>query len=219
MTDAGAAFDAVAARYDDDPGHVVVAAALVDRVTTGAAVDTVLDVATGTGAAAFAALDRLRPRRVVAVDASAGMIERAAAKASGRDPFGGALDPSGRIAWVVGPAVPAPLPDGCADVVLCASALHFLGAAALADWLRVLVPGGRVAFSVPCATTFAPSAMFAPLVAAGLALPAGEAEAAALATRAGFMDADAARLEPPGERRITFVVAARRPGHASVVPP
>lgn len=206
MTDPGAAFDAVAARYDDDTSHGAIAAALVDGVADGAPVTTVLDVATGTGVAAFAALGRLHPRRVVAVDASAGMIARAVDKAR-------ILDPEGRIRWRVGPAVPAPVPDGEVDVVLCASSLHFLGTAALDDWRRVLVPGGRVAFSLPSAETFAPSPVFTPLVATDLALPRDEAEAAQVATRAGFTGATAGRLTVPGERRrVTFVVSARVTG-------
>jgi arsenite methyltransferase len=206
MTDAAAAFDAVAARYDDDSTHAVIAAALVDGVAAGGPVATVLDVATGTGVAAFAALDRLHPVRVVAVDASAGMIGQALDKAR-------TLDPQGRIHWVVGPAVPAPVPAAGMDVVLCASSLHFLGTAALGDWRRVLVPGGRVAFSLPSAATFAPSPVFAPLVAGDLSLPRDEDEAADVATRAGFAVVTAGRLVVPGERRrVAFVVSARAPG-------
>ena len=133
-----AVFDGTAEHYDDDTFHARVAEALVGPLPSGP--ELVVDVATGTGFAAYAAL-RLKPARVLAVDLSMAMLARAEAKAA-------ALDPDGRIEWRVGPAVPMPAEDHSADVVLCASSLHFLGAVAFTDWLRVLKPGGRLAFSV-----------------------------------------------------------------------
>ncbi|CAM4198168.1 class I SAM-dependent methyltransferase [Kibdelosporangium persicum] len=181
-------FDEIAAGYDDNLYHQVVAEKLVTGVADAPQPGLVLDVATGTGAAAFAALQHLGAREVVAIDLSARMIERAKAKAV-------VQDPSGKITWHVGPAVPAPVPALGTDLVVCSSSLHFLGVEALKDWLRVLRPSGRLAFSIPLAGTFAPSPGFASLVAADIPLPASAEEAAAIALNAGYTDAVAHKLE------------------------
>jgi ubiquinone/menaquinone biosynthesis C-methylase UbiE len=195
-------FDGMAGTYDEDVFHTAVADALVAGLPAGP--ELLLDVAAGTGAAAFASL-RLEPARVLAVDLSPGMIARAEAKAR-------ELDPDRRITWRVGPALPMPAADRSADAVLCASSLHFLGAAALRDWLRVLRPGGRAAFSLPSATTFRPSATFAALVPADLPLPSDEAAASALAVGAGFEDVTVRRLDADGERpRSVFLLHATAP--------
>lgn len=195
-------FDGMAAGYDEEGFHLRVADTLVAGLPEEPGL--VLDVATGTGFAAFAAL-RLRPARVLGVDLSPAMVALARAKAS-------ALDPDGRITWQVGSALPMPVADHSADVVVCASSLHFLGAAALPDWRRVLRPGGRVAFSASRGSTFRPSPRFAALIPDDLPLPADEAEAAALATSAGFVDVTASWFSADGERpRGTFVVQATAP--------
>ncbi len=201
ITKAGV-FDGMAAGYDEDDFHARVADALLAGLPEEPGL--VLDVATGTGFAAFAVL-RLRPARVLGVDLSPAMIARAMAKAP-------ELDPDGRITWQVGSALPMPVPGHSADVVVCASSLHFLGAAALPDWRRVLRPGGRVAFSASRGSTFRPSPRFAALVPGDLSLPADEAEAAALAADAGFVDVTASWFSADGERpRGTFVVQATAP--------
>ena len=106
--------------------------ALLDAagVTAGAYV---LDVGTGTGAAALAAHGR--GARVVAVDADAGMVE--AARARGVD---------ARIAVL--PELP--FPDGEFDAVAGNFVLNHVGRprAALAEVQRVLRPGGRVALTL-----------------------------------------------------------------------
>ncbi|MEC3981849.1 class I SAM-dependent methyltransferase [Amycolatopsis sp. H20-H5] len=207
MNDTTAAdlFDDMAEHYDEDLFHLTVAQALIDGLAGGPAPELVLDVATGTGIAAFAAL-RLAPARIVAVDISPRMITRATVKSAEQDP-------GTRITWRVGPAVPAAAEPASADVVLCASSLHFLGAEALHDWLRVLRPGGRVAFSLPPASAFRPSPAFAALVPAGLKLPDDEKEAAALAAGAGFVAANARRIDATGDRpRAAFLVHATKPG-------
>ena len=191
-------FDEIAGDYDDDLFHQVVAEKLVLGVADAPSPRLVLDVATGTGAAAFAALQHLGARSVEAVDLSPRMIDRARAKAF-------VQDPAGRITWHVGPAVPAPVPVGSTDLVVCASSLHFLGAEALKDWLRVLRPEGRVAFSMPLATTFHPSPAFAALVARDIPLPDTTDEAAAIATSAGYEQVVAQKLEAPGDR-VVFLV-------------
>ncbi|WP_103352996.1 class I SAM-dependent methyltransferase [Amycolatopsis sp. CA-128772] len=194
-------FDGTAEHYDDDTFHASVAEALVSPLPAGP--ELVLDVATGTGFAAYAAL-RLKPARVLAVDVSPAMVARAEAKAA-------AQDPSGVITWRVGPAVPMPAPDGSADVVLCASSLHFLGAVAFADWRRVLKPGGRLAFSIVSGTRFKPGGPFAEFVPGDLSFPTDETEAAALAH--GFIDVSARTFTVDGGDRIrsVFLVHATAP--------
>ncbi|WIY03631.1 class I SAM-dependent methyltransferase [Amycolatopsis mongoliensis] len=198
-----ALFDGTAEHYDEDTFHAQVADALVEPLAPGPQL--VLDVATGTGFAAYAAL-LLKPERVLAVDLSPAMVARATAKAP-------TLDPSGLITWQVGPAVPMPAPDGSADVVLCASSLHFLGAVAFADWLRVLKPGGRLAFSVVSGARFRPSGAFAEFVPRDITFPTDETEAAALASSAGFADASAWTFTVDGGDRVrsVFVVHATAP--------
>ncbi|MFD6067573.1 MULTISPECIES: DUF2203 family protein [Amycolatopsis] len=197
-------FDGIAARYDEDPFHGLVADALVDGLGCTAP-ERVLDVATGTGVAAFAAL-RLEPGEVLAIDISPGMIAQAEAKAATHDP-------GKRITWQVASAVPSPVEDEGADAVLCASSLHFLGSAALRDWLRALRPGGRVGFSLPLASTFRPSEAFAAIVPADLKLPETEDDAAELASDAGFTEVTVKRLDVETEDRVrsVFVVHATRP--------
>ncbi|RZQ60931.1 class I SAM-dependent methyltransferase [Amycolatopsis suaedae] len=197
-SDLAAAFDAAAEHYDDD-SHGRIAERLLDGLPPAG---DVLDVATGTGAAAFAALRLLGARRVVAVDIAPAMIARARERAA-------AGDPGGRIEWWVAPAVPAPVPDASADAVLCASSLHFLGAGALADWLRVLRPGGSVAYTLPGADTFNPSPAFARLVAADLVIPATGEQAAEPAVAAGFTGVRATRAGIGG--RTVYVVHGVRP--------
>nr|WP_042195869.1 class I SAM-dependent methyltransferase [Kibdelosporangium sp. MJ126-NF4]CEL22276.1 methyltransferase, putative [Kibdelosporangium sp. MJ126-NF4]CTQ93058.1 methyltransferase, putative [Kibdelosporangium sp. MJ126-NF4] len=192
-------FDEIAAGYDDDLFHQVVAEKLVNGVADAPKPGLVLDVATGTGAAAFAALQHLGARAVVAIDSSARMIDRAQAKAA-------VQDPSGKITWQVGPAVPAPVPASSVDLVVCASSLHFLGTAALKDWLRVLRPSGRLAFSMPLADTFTPSPAFASLVSADVPLPSCADDAARIAVDAGYSDVIAHRLEVSS--RVVFLVYA-----------
>ncbi|WP_116044103.1 class I SAM-dependent methyltransferase [Amycolatopsis palatopharyngis] len=203
--DAGSLFDDLAPGYDEDRFHESVAEALVQGLIPMTSPPVVLDIATGTGSAAFAALRLLDARGLVGVDISPAMIERARGRAV-------AEDKAGRIDWRIGEAVPAPVPDTSTDVVLCASALHFLGMAALRDWLRVLRPGGRVAFSLPPADTFRPSGAIAELVATDLPLPQDAGQAAGVATAAGFEQATATRLDFAGGRpQAVFLVHASAP--------
>ncbi|MFC3996884.1 class I SAM-dependent methyltransferase [Nocardiopsis sediminis] len=199
-----ALFDDAAARYGD-AFHRLVADRLVGGVDGAVAPRVVLDAATGTGDAAFAVLRRFRPERIVAIDLSPRMVERAVAAAAEHDP-------DGRIEWRTGPAAPAPVADAAVDLVVCASSLHFLGMGALRDWRRVLRPGGRVAFSLPAAATFRPAPAFADLVHADIPIPDDEDAAAAIATAAGFTRARAERLVAGDDRpRTGFLVHATAP--------
>ncbi|WP_409183379.1 class I SAM-dependent methyltransferase [Amycolatopsis sp. VS8301801F10] len=190
-------FDADAAGYDEDTFHPYVAERLIDGLAPKPAL--LVDVAAGTGAAAFSAL-RLEPAAVFAIDLSPTMIEIARAKAADRDP-------DGRITWQVGSAVPLPIGDGEADAVVCASALHFLGPAALADWRRVLRPGGKLAFSMVSAERFKPTGKFAEAVPRDLRVPGTLEEAAALATDAGFSSATAQHVTLDQGDRVRQVFA------------
>jgi ubiquinone/menaquinone biosynthesis C-methylase UbiE len=192
-----------AAGYDADPHHPAIARRLVAGLSPEPAL--LVDVATGTGEAALAAVQDLDARRVVAVDVSGGMLEIARAKAAERDP-------DGRVEWRQAPAVPLELPDGAADALVCASALHLLGPQAPAEWARVLRPGGEAAFSIPVAADFTMSADFAAMVGAAVP-PAADADAAAaIATAAGFSAARVETVERVGadRPRRTFLVWATR---------
>lgn len=154
----------------------------------------VLDVGTGTGTAALAAL--ARGARVCAVDAEAGMV--AAARAAGVE-AGVALLPE------------LPFPDGEFDVVVGNFVVNHVGRprAALAELRRVLKPGGRVALTSWGARRGAGQELFGrAFAAAGAVIPAdlrrldpaedfvrtadGFAE---LLREAGFTDARAGELE------------------------
>lgn len=108
------------------------------RVASG---QRVLDVATGTGLAAEAALGIIGPRgHITATDISEQMAKRA------RERLAGATNVSVRVedAQALG------LPDDDFDAVLCNLGLMFFPdpARGLAEFRRVLRPGGRAAVSV-----------------------------------------------------------------------
>jgi ubiquinone/menaquinone biosynthesis C-methylase UbiE len=188
-------FDSAADTYDDDPHHLLIAQQLVAGLRPTSSAELVVDVATGTGFAALSALEALAPRRVVAIDVSPRMIEKAAAKNS-------------LIEWRVAPAVPLDLPDGVADVVICASALHLIGAIAPPEWRRVLRPGGQAAFSIPVAADFHPSPEFRAALPTDLTVPADEAGAERIARAAGLESVQVTTTRPP---RRTFLVWADAP--------
>lgn len=192
--------------YDEDPHHPRIAQLLIDGLPPAEPPALLVDVATGTGAAAFAALRGLEPQRVLAVDISPSMIEQARRKAAD-------LDPGGIITWQLGPAIPLDLPDAAADVLVCASAMHFLGVAALVEFRRVLRPGGQVAFSIPSGADLQPSPSLRELMPEGLELPHDAAAAARLATDAGFVEVRAVLTPPsaPDRPRRSFLVYAKAP--------
>jgi SAM-dependent methyltransferase len=92
-----------------------------------------VDVGSGTGVLTAAVLEHADPSSVVGVDASAAFLQVA------RDRV---VD--SRVRFEVGDAADLPLPSGTADAVVSGLVLNFLPdrVAALADWRRVLRPGG-----------------------------------------------------------------------------
>lgn len=156
--------------------------------------------------AALSAVRHLRPSRVVALDFSPRMLDRARAKAHRHDP-------ERRIEWRAEPAVPLRIDSGSADVVLCSLSLHFLGHAALAEWRRVLRPGGRIAFSLPCAADFTPSPSFPPLVVDQPVIPFEASQAARTALESGFDHVDVRQCAAVSEDRPrrAFLVWAQAP--------
>jgi len=107
------------------------AEALVERVTPR-----VLDVATGNGRVARALMRQVAfDGAVTALDLSARML------AEGRRECAGWAE---RVHWVFSPADALPFASDTFDAVACLEALEFLpdARAALAEWVRVLRPGG-----------------------------------------------------------------------------
>ncbi len=104
--------------------------------------DVVLDVATGTGLAAVPVARLVGGAgRVVGVDISLGMLDRARA-AVGSEGLG-------NVELVAADAERLDYPAGTFDIVLCMSALPYMTdiPAALRSWRTLLKPGGRLAFN------------------------------------------------------------------------
>src|SRR5579859_986271 len=101
----------------------------------------VLDIATGTGLSAEAALAAVGPTgHVTAADISSAMVEKARARLRAA--------PNASVYVEDGQALP--FPDGSFDAVLCNLGLMFFPdpVRGLSEFRRVLRPGGRVAVSV-----------------------------------------------------------------------
>jgi ubiquinone/menaquinone biosynthesis C-methylase UbiE len=147
----------------------------------------VLDVGTGPGLLARVLLEG-GARRVVGCDGSLPMLQRAAALAQGGGGQKGELSPaaeaptarpasgqalespeaaaggaSERAGWVAGDVRQLPFSDGAFDAAMATNLLFLLSnpAAGLAELVRVVAPGGTVAFlnpsdvmSVPAASAF-----------------------------------------------------------------
>jgi ubiquinone/menaquinone biosynthesis C-methylase UbiE len=92
----------------------------------------IADVGCGTGILTTRIQDELEPQSVYGCDASEGMLERARARSS-------------EVTWFHCCSESLPLPDASLDAVVSSSAFHFFDQpAALAEFDRVLAPGGRL---------------------------------------------------------------------------
>lgn len=160
-----AAYDRYATAYRDWWAPVIAPAALglLDRVEdrlAGAEPRSVVDVGTGSGTLALAALRRWPHAEVTGVDPSQEVMElaRPAASAAGM---------AGRLRLLRGEAEALPLPDGGADLVTSSFAIQLTRsrAAATAEAFRVLGPGGTFA----CLTWETERMDFAPAIAFELA--------------------------------------------------
>lgn len=138
---------AVATAYDswfDMPlGRLVDALewALIERLCRPQAGEVALDVGTGTGH--FALRLVRRGLRVVGYDRSAEMLEVARKKSEAQSLAEG-------IVWRQGQAEQLPFADGSFHLVLCVTALEFVGdrGRALDEMWRVTAPGGRMVVAV-----------------------------------------------------------------------
>ena len=152
-----AAATAMARRYDRRAGRYArhwapvlapAASALLDHVAARIPGDgaglRLLDVGTGTGTLAGAALERWPRLEVVALDSSAGMLAAARRSASRR----GSPDHLARLSWHHGQAATTGLADASLDVVVSSFVLQLVPdrGAALRELWRVLRPGGALGY-------------------------------------------------------------------------
>ena len=199
-------FDARARTWDDDPRRRHLAESIVAALERAVPLRkdmAALDYGAGTGLLTLALAARVR--RVLAVDASAGMLAVLAQKAR-----------AGNVANVGilrADFAHDPLPAGPFDLVASAMTLHHV--ADVADLLRkfhaLLAPGGHVAL----ADLDAEDGTFHAANAPGVHhLGFARGEFAAQLEAAGFADvriADAVRNEKNGRAYSVFLAAARKP--------
>ena len=199
-------FDARARTWDDDPRRVKLAESIfaaLERAVPLRAEWTALDYGAGTGLLALALAARVR--RVLAVDASAGMLAVLAEKARA----GGCANVAGLRADFATDALPA----GPFDLVVSAMTLHHVAdvAGLLRKFFALLAPGGRIAL----ADLDTEDGSFHGPDAPGVHHHGFDR--AALARQlaaAGFIDvrfSDAARSEKNGRVYAVFLAAARKP--------
>lgn len=145
MTEQAERYDRIAEGYARWWGPIIAPASvmvldLVDEAVRGGASD-LLDVGTGTGTVAIAAVRRWPQVRVTAIDASSGMIELARAIADGEL----TRSERSRLDFRVAFADDLPLGDGSMDVAVSSFVLQLVPNRyrALREVRRVLRPGGR----------------------------------------------------------------------------
>lgn len=149
-----ATYDAAADHYDDDilSFWSLHGARTVDRLGLRPG-DLVLDVCCGTGASALPAAERVGPQgRVVAVDLSEGMLDRARAKAES----GGLRN----IVFRAGDMEQLGLPPASFDAVVCVFGIFFVPdmVGQVAELWRMVRPGGRLAVTTWGEGAFEPAA-------------------------------------------------------------
>jgi ubiquinone/menaquinone biosynthesis C-methylase UbiE len=140
-------FDEFAEAYRDWWGPIIAPAALqilddVEVPTRDPSPFELLDLGTGTGVLAVAALERWPGVRVVGIDPSSHMLELAVEAARRRSP-----ELASRLRTVVASADRMPLADHSIDVATSSFVIQLVPnrARALREVLRVLRPGGRFA--------------------------------------------------------------------------
>lgn len=95
----------------------------------------IADIGCGTGIFATRMQRELGPATVFGVDLSEGMLDQARARST-------------EVTWLHGPAEKLPFEDGQLDAVVSTTAFHFFdGPAAVAEFHRVLAPGGLLAIA------------------------------------------------------------------------
>ena len=135
-------WDTIAAFYEDDPSNVPSQDSLEYRAWARAIArmlpmfpSDVVDIGTGTGFVALVAGQL--GHRVVGVDLSVAMLSQARTRAARRGIS---------VEFKIGDAVEPPVNESSADVIICRHLLWTLRQPdiALANWHRILRPGGRV---------------------------------------------------------------------------
>jgi len=139
-------YDEIAAGYERHWGPVIrpAAEAVLDLIPGLADAARVLDVGTGTGALAIAALERWPHLRVTGIDPSQEMLDLARAAAGRR-----LTEPAhNRLELVQGDAAELPLEAGSFDIVVSSFVLQLLDRrpTAMREARRVLRPGGTFAW-------------------------------------------------------------------------
>lgn len=132
LSDIRTRFEERASRYDDSEMHRALAADVAAFADLDGVID-VVDVATGTGLVLRALHARAAGLRLTGIDLSGAMLVVAAAELPD-------------AVLIEADATVLPLPDSSADFITCVTGLHLFPdpPAAIAEWRRVLRPGGRV---------------------------------------------------------------------------
>ncbi|AKG21987.1 class I SAM-dependent methyltransferase [Calothrix sp. 336/3] len=140
--------------YDDSPWHTTITQRLIvdAQIEVG---QTVLDIATGTGQLAIQVSEIVGSTgKVVGVDISPGMMEKASAKISEMGVK--------NIELIIADAEFLDFPDNSFDRILCSNAFPWMAnkQGTLALWYKLLKPGGIIGMNTPTATAFTADVVF-----------------------------------------------------------